>query len=60
LRLAQGYRIPLIIREAKLLEHALGECIRQNLLATEVSHLVPDMIELWDTIYTELETLVRV
>ena len=48
------------MREAKLLEHALGECIQQNLLATEVSHLVPDMIELWDTIYTELETLVRV
>jgi ActR/RegA family two-component response regulator len=60
LRLAQGYTIPLMIREAKLLERCLGEGIQQNLLAIEVSHLIPDMIELWDTIYTELETSVRV
>ena len=58
-RLAQGYSVPLIIREAKLLQRAIGECIRQNLLVVEVSHLVPDMVEVWDRLEDALETSVR-
>lgn len=55
----QGYTLPLVIREAKFLQRAIGECIQQNLLAIEVSYWVADMIQAWETIYTELETSIR-
>ena len=58
-RLTQGYTVPVLIREAKLLQRVLGECIQQNLLGIEVSYLIPDMVQVWETISTELETSVR-
>ena len=59
LRLQQGYEAPLIAREAKLLLQVLDECVQQNLLAIQVSNLIPDMSKVWTTIGTDLETSLR-
>jgi hypothetical protein len=48
-----------VIREAKLLLGALAQCVQQNLLAIQVSYLIPDMVKIWETIETELEISVK-
>ena len=58
-RRKQGYTAPLVVREAKLLLQSLAECVQQNLLAIQVSYLIPDMVKAWETIETELEVAVR-
>ena len=58
-RRKQRYSIPLLIREAKILQVAVGNCVQQKLLEVEVSHLVPDMVRIDETIQTELEASVR-
>jgi hypothetical protein len=40
-RRKQRYTIPLLIREAKILQGTIGNCVQQKLLEVEVSHLVP-------------------
>ncbi len=58
-RRKQGYSVPLLIREAKILQVMVGNCVQQKLLEVEVSHLVPDMVRIDETIQTELEASVR-
>jgi ActR/RegA family two-component response regulator len=58
-RRQQGYSIPLVVREARILLRAIADCVQQNLLAIEVSYLVPDMVNIWQTIATELEISVK-
>lgn len=58
-RRKQGYSAPLVVREAKLLLRVLAECVQQNLLAIQVSNLIPDMAAVWETIQTELEISLR-
>lgn len=59
IRRKQGYSIPLVVREARILLRALADCVQENLLAIEVSHLIPDMAKIWETITTELEISVK-
>jgi ActR/RegA family two-component response regulator len=59
IRRKQGYSVPLVVREAKLLFRALADCVQQNLLAIQVSYLIPDMVNVWDTIANELEISVK-
>src|SRR5256714_480734 len=54
-RRQQGYSIPLVVREAKILLRAIADCVQENLLAIQVSYLIPDMINVWETVATELE-----
>jgi ActR/RegA family two-component response regulator len=58
-RRKQGYSIPLVVREAKILLRVLADCVQQNLLAIQVSYLIPDMVKVWETIATELEISVK-
>jgi ActR/RegA family two-component response regulator len=58
-RRRQGYTVPLLVREANILQSVLGNCIQQNLLEVKVSYLVPDMILIFKTIQTELEASIR-
>lgn len=58
-RRKQGYTVPLLVREANILQSVLGNCIQQNLLEVNVSYLVPDMILIYKTIQTELEVSIR-
>lgn len=58
-RRKQGYSIPLVVREAKILLRVVADCVQQNLLAIQVSYLIPDMVNVWETITTELEISVK-
>jgi hypothetical protein len=58
-RRKQGYSIPLLIREAKILQVVIGNCIQENLLEAKLSNLVPDMVRIKETIQTELEVSLR-
>jgi ActR/RegA family two-component response regulator len=58
-RRKQGYTAPMVVREAKLLLRVLADCVQQNLLAIQISNLIPDMAKVWETIETELEISMR-
>ena len=45
----QGYTVPLLIREARLLHDAIARCVQENLLGVEVSHLISDLISIHRT-----------
>lgn len=59
LRRKQGYSVPLLVREAKILLREIADCVQENLLAIQVSYLIPDMVNVWETVVSELETSVK-
>ncbi|MBZ5490282.1 MAG: hypothetical protein LAO76_05045 [Acidobacteriia bacterium] len=44
----------MMVKEAAILQEILGGCVQNNLLALQVSYLVPDMVRLSKTIIDEL------
>ncbi len=54
-RRKQGYTVPLLIRETRLLDEVIADCMQQNLLVIEISYLIPDMITIHQTIQKLLE-----
>jgi len=54
-RYHQGYSVPMLIKEAGLLQDAIAECIRRNFLVIDLSNLVSDMSTMWKTIMKELD-----
>jgi DNA-binding response OmpR family regulator len=59
LRYEQGYSIPMLIAEARLLQNVMAECVRRNFLMIDLSNLMADMIKITDTVSVELEQSVR-
>jgi YesN/AraC family two-component response regulator len=59
LRYHQRYTAPMLILEARLLQDAVSECIRQNPLVINLSNLVADITKMSDTLSLELEQSVR-
>jgi hypothetical protein len=59
LRYQQGYSVPMIILEARLLQDVIAECIRKNFLVMDLSNLISDMNKMSDTIATELQESTR-
>jgi DNA-binding response OmpR family regulator len=59
LRYHQGYSVPMLITEARLLQDVIAECVQRNFLVIDLSNLMPDMIKTSDTIAGELEQSVR-
>jgi YesN/AraC family two-component response regulator len=53
-RYRQGYTIPMMVKEAAILEEKVGACVQNNLLALQVSFLIPDLVRLSKTIIAEL------
>jgi DNA-binding response OmpR family regulator len=58
-RYKQGYTVPLLIREARLLQAALATCIQRNFTDIEMNYLVPDTIHFMGTIDALLEASAR-
>jgi DNA-binding response OmpR family regulator len=58
-RRKQKYTIPLLIREARLLQTAIASCAQQNLLAIAISYLISDLIAVQETIEALLEESAR-
>jgi DNA-binding response OmpR family regulator len=59
LRYQQGYSVPMIILETRLLQDVIAECIRSNFLVMDLSNLISDMNKMSDTITTELQESTR-
>lgn len=49
LRRKQGFTVPLMIRESRLLHDAVGRCVQANLLAVQISYLITDLISIHRT-----------
>ncbi len=54
-RRKQGYTVPLLIREARLLHDAIAHCVQENLLGVQISHLISDLISIHRTKQVLLE-----
>jgi hypothetical protein len=59
LRYHQGYSIPMLILEARLLENVIAESIRDNILAIDVRSLMTDIAKISATVIAELEESAR-
>jgi DNA-binding response OmpR family regulator len=59
LRSQQGYSVPMLILEARLLQDVISDCIRRNVQVIDLSNLVADLCKMSHTISTELELSVR-
>lgn len=59
LRYQQGYSVPMLILEARLLQDIISDCIRRNVQVIDLSNLVADLCKMSHTISTELELSVR-
>jgi DNA-binding response OmpR family regulator len=58
-RSRQGYTIPMLVREAKILQDTIGNFAQQNLLAIEMSHAIPDLIRIGGMIELALEESIK-
>jgi ActR/RegA family two-component response regulator len=54
-RKRQGFTIPMLIRETRLLQGRIAECVQVNLLSIEISHLLSDMVAVNQTLDILLE-----
>jgi DNA-binding response OmpR family regulator len=59
MRYRQGYSIPQIVSEARLLQRVLTNTVQANLLGVDLSSLVPDLVEIGESLATLLELSIR-
>jgi hypothetical protein len=59
IRYKQGYSVPLLIREARLLQASLANCIQHSFTEIEMNYLVPDTIHFMGTVDALLEDSAR-
>lgn len=59
IRSRQGYAVPLIMRESRLLHAVLMRCVQENLLSINISSLIPDLISTGEAIERLAEESVR-
>jgi YesN/AraC family two-component response regulator len=59
LRYQQGYSIPQIVLETRILQRTITSTIQANLLRVDVSTLVPDLVEIGESLATLLESSIR-
>jgi YesN/AraC family two-component response regulator len=58
-RKRQGYSIPQVVLEARLLQHAITSTVQANLLGVELSTLIGDLVEIGESLSSLLEISVR-
>jgi DNA-binding response OmpR family regulator len=58
-RFQQGYTIPAVIREARILHEVISRVVQENLLAVEISFLITDIMQIGETIQAFLEESIR-
>ena len=59
-RYQQGYTIPQILFEARVLQHVLTSTIHENLFGLDLSTLVGDILEIGETLQADAEISIRV
>ena len=55
IRRKQGFTVPLLLRETRLLHDCIADCMQKNLLSIQISYLIPDMIRIHQTVQMLLE-----
>lgn len=55
IRRKQGYTVPLLVRETRLLHDTIAACIQDNLLSIQISYLIQDMVNIYRTTLIMLE-----
>lgn len=58
-RQRQGYTIPQLVVEARCLQSVISEVLQENLLAIDISTLVPDILRLGEGLNVLLDTSIR-
>jgi ActR/RegA family two-component response regulator len=58
-RFASGYTIPLLVLEARLFQRVVTTVLQSNLLAIDISSLIPDILQIGDSIAHLLEASIR-
>ena len=59
IRQAQGYTIPMMVNEARLLEQSIADCLQENLLSLDLSSLIPDIFVMSNCFHLMLEESIR-
>jgi DNA-binding response OmpR family regulator len=59
LRYEQGYSIPQIIVEARVLQRTITSTVQAHLLGVDVSTLVPDLVEIGESLASMIEISIR-
>ncbi len=54
-RRQQGYSVPMLLEETRILHRVIADCMQKNLLAIDVSNLIPDLIEIHDRMHRMLQ-----
>lgn len=54
-RRKQGFTVPLMIRESRLLHDSISRCVQSNLLEVQISYLISDLISIYRTQHVLLE-----
>jgi DNA-binding response OmpR family regulator len=58
-RYRQGYSIPLIVVESRLLHRVISLCLQESLLSIDISTVIPDMIHVGENLAASLEQSIR-
>ena len=58
-RREQGYSIPMVLEEGRILHSVISDYIRRNLLVVDISYLIPDLSEVGDRIHCLVQESVR-
>ena len=58
-RAQQGYTIPQLIAEMRLLHRVIATCLQQNLLSMDLSALIPDALKVGEYLQAVLEESIR-
>ena len=58
-RAAQGYTIPLIVIEMRLLQRVLSNVLQRNLIRMDLSTVIRDMMEVGESLHEQLEFSIR-
>ena len=58
-RCKQGYSTSEIVREARMLQHLITSTIQANLLGVDLSSLIPDLVEIGESLASMLEISIR-
>jgi PAS domain S-box-containing protein len=59
-RYQQGYTIPQILFETRILQQVLTATFQENLLGLDLSTLVPDILQIGESLQAEVEVSIRV
>jgi PAS domain S-box-containing protein len=59
-RYQQGYTIPQILYETRILQQVLTATFQENLLGLDLSTLIPDILQIGESLQAEVEVSIRV